>query len=1437
MMASLSITAVKHNGGEQQNTTVGSSQIYMNENVPTGTIVGKVEGFAGNPSTMNLVIEPADRGYPDRYELWNGTFVDDDGVTQTGWFIRVKNGGSTFMDYEDPDYGYNPDFPELGGARHDQVTFKFYTGPVNFQNLTDQLVFDTLLNDIVNEGPPDTPPTLNVTAATYSVESTGADIAPFNGKVSINDAPTDRQTLSISFASATGVFEGRTPTSDANGIKTYTFTDTTANLNALLAGLQFDAADQDAGGTVNTVFTIQVKPEGAQNWSATDSASIVVQADDNDNAAGSVAGSTTVSTPVGTAMSPFADISVSDQEGDQVTVRVTFASGSGSWGGIGNGGGVTVDSSTPGVLTFTGSYSNVTTLLDSVTFTPSSATATPLAVTVKDSRAGHTAADVATITVTGMQTQAPTVQFGSANSTVTMDEGLNGAVTYTYTLKRSGDLSSASDVAWSVVGSGANPAAGSDFAGGVLPAGTARFNAGSDTATITVTVAGDAAVEPTEQFMVNLLANGSTNVVIGGNATATGVITNDDAVFSLSTATASVQEGNSGFVDYQFTVTRTGSGLPADVTWSISTGSGIDANDFEDLIDQVHFDANELTKTFVVRVRGDAQVEANETFTVALTATTSGSIGSQNTAQGQIINDDQPPQNQPPHTIRLDSGLTDIVGENLVVGRPVGTLSATDETAAANITYSFVAGFDGAGHFRINNTTKEIELATALNFEEAVTTTPGAGLEQDGIGKFYRLKVVATDNANPALSSEQEIRVYVTDANEAPNAPQYTSNGAIAETVGNGAQVGTIAASDPDGTAPSIVFTDTNTTTSSDGAFEIVGSAVRVKDATLIQVMDGASPTFFYNVKATDGSLSSVNTSISITVNDVPPPLNQPPTINVNGGTQVIGATANGPSVKAFYDIGVDDFEDNDLTMTISFVSSHGVLRNQNNQVIAVKSDDSITKTYEFTGKRADLNAILDELRFDAQDRNDGGIVDTNFTVKVWDIDHQSSPAVNNQITVSTVLTNRAPTIRLEGSKTFRVNDINDAVYAFGGFDLFDIERDQLTLTIKFDEDDGDLDVANLPDPVRVADQKVYTFANRTAGELEVILDNLRFNATDRSNQNSGTVETTFTVEVSDGGNTASNTELKVITDIVNKQPPTQNQAPKDLALTIPSNIVNEYTAVNLEIGTLSATDGNGDVLTYKLLDNAGGRFAISGNNKLVLAGPGVNFAEAKSHQIKVEVTDGKGGRAEQIFIINIGDQLTLNKRGTKKADKLNGTALDDILKGGTGTVKDIIKGLAGDDQLYGENGNDSVLGGDGIDRLYGGNGDDVLKGEAGNDTLFGEAGNDKLYGGAGSDTFVFNKKPAKTSNFDRIYDFKSVQGDKIFLDNAVFKNLGKLGTFDAPAKLDVSMFKAGKAKDKNDYLVYKSGVLYYDADGSGKGAAVEIVKVGGLKATDLFVI
>jgi uncharacterized phage-like protein YoqJ len=47
----------------------------------------------------------------------------------------------------------------------------------------------------------------------------------------------------------------------------------------------------------------------------------------------------------------------------------------------------------------------------------------------------------------------------------------------------------------------------------------------------------------------------------------------------------------------------------------------------------------------------------------------------------------------------------------------------------------------------------------------------------------------------------------------------------------------------------------------------------------------------------------------------------------------------------------------------------------------------------------------------------------------------------------------------------------------------------------------------------------------------------------------------------------------------------------------------------------------------------------------------------------------------------------------------------------------------------------------------------------------------------------------------------------------------------DAPSKLKRKYFTFDKAKDKNDYIVFnkKSGKVFYDQDGSGSKAAVEI--------------
>ena len=132
------------------------------------------------------------------------------------------------------------------------------------------------------------------------------------------------------------------------------------------------------------------------------------------------------------------------------------------------------------------------------------------------------------------------------------------------------------------------------------------------------------------------------------------------------------------------------------------------------------------------------------------------------------------------------------------------------------------------------------------------------------------------------------------------------------------------------------------------------------------------------------------------------------------------------------------------------------------------------------------------------------------------------------------------------------------------------------------------------------------------------------------------------------------------------------------------------------------------------------------------------------------------------------------------------------------------------------------------------------LYGAAGNDTLNGMGGNDTLNGGAGLDTFVFNTALSATGNKDTITDF-NVADDTIQLENAIFTKLTALGT------LATSYFCAnatGIAADSNDFICYNTatGVLSYDADGSGLGASVAFAVLGNsvhpaLTAADFVVV
>jgi len=269
-------------------------------------------------------------------------------------------------------------------------------------------------------------------------------------------------------------------------------------------------------------------------------------------------------------------------------------------------------------------------------------------------------------------------------------------------------------------------------------------------------------------------------------------------------------------------------------------------------------------------------------------------------------------------------------------------------------------------------------------------------------------------------------------------------------------------------------------------------------------------------------------------------------------------------------------------------------------------------------------------------------------------------------------------------------------------------------------------------------------------------------------------------------------------------------------------NGVDEGAANGTAVGiTANATTGTGGgSVTYALVDDAGGRFAINATTGVVTVANGalIDYDTASSHTIKVLATNSLGALSEQSFTIAVNDVVGEVIIGTKRNDKLYGTDRSDTIEGRGGKDKlygekgnDTLDGGKGNDKLYGGDGNDVLIGGKGKDRIDGGNGidtvsyassskkvkidlgktkqkggdangdklfsvenvigskkndkiagdkaDNVLDGGAGKDKLYGKGGDDLLTGGKGKDTFYFKKG----YDLDQITDFS--KGDKIDID------------------------------------------------------------------------
>ncbi|MBY0284297.1 MAG: Ig-like domain-containing protein [Sphingomonas sp.] len=245
-------------------------------------------------------------------------------------------------------------------------------------------------------------------------------------------------------------------------------------------------------------------------------------------------------------------------------------------------------------------------------------------------------------------------------SPTSQNEGaLNTQTPYTFTVTRTGGTSGALNftATFNAVDTSANDFVSTTF--GTNVSGT--ILAGQASATFTINVQGDGAVENNENFAFTLssVSNSQAASTTIGTATATATIVNDDVapLPSLSINDVFAVEGNSGTTTFTFTVMLNGPAPVGGVTFDIATANGT-ATAGSDYIARTlttqTIPAGSTTYTFDVTVNGDTVFESNETFFVNLTNVTGatvfdgqglGTIGNDDSAAAPVLVSSTPADN------------------------------------------------------------------------------------------------------------------------------------------------------------------------------------------------------------------------------------------------------------------------------------------------------------------------------------------------------------------------------------------------------------------------------------------------------------------------------------------------------------------------------------------------------------------------------------------------------------------------------------------------------------------------------------------------------------------------------------------------------------------------------------------------------------------------
>lgn len=251
-----------------------------------------------------------------------------------------------------------------------------------------------------------------------------------------------------------------------------------------------------------------------------------------------------------------------------LTVNFTVG-GSATLGGDYAASGAATFTATSGTVTFPANVTTVTVTVDPVADTVVEPSET--VILTMDVGSGYTPTGTqATGTITN--DDATTLAIVATNAV--QQEGNSGVKQFTFTVTRSGDLSSPTTVNYAVTGGTTFPADAADF-GGSFPSGPLSFAINETFKVISVPVSGDTTAENDESFVVTL--SGASSPATITTASANGLIQNDDVATIVTTTALTVTQAgpSTGYVvNLSAVVTPTPSGPPP-LTVTFKNGNNV----------------------------------------------------------------------------------------------------------------------------------------------------------------------------------------------------------------------------------------------------------------------------------------------------------------------------------------------------------------------------------------------------------------------------------------------------------------------------------------------------------------------------------------------------------------------------------------------------------------------------------------------------------------------------------------------------------------------------------------------------------------------------------------------------------------------------------------------------------------------------------------------